>query len=61
MLALNRMGVEVAGYEYNPALVELGRKLLEEDGCPPSLYVSDANVYPASCEQSDAHAVGIAE
>jgi hypothetical protein len=58
MLALNRRGIEVDGYEYNPALVELGNALLAEEGWAPSLYPAPANRLPGGAKAYDGVIVG---
>ena len=58
MLALNRMGLRVDGYEYNPGLVSVGNTLLAEEGFPPTLAVGPANGLPAGNKQYDGVIVG---
>ncbi len=58
MLALNRMGLRVDGYEYNPGLVSVGNTLLAEEGFPPTLAVGPANGLPAGDKQYDGVIVG---
>jgi hypothetical protein len=40
VLALRRMGIRAMGYEYNPALVELGNRILREEGFEEALAVA---------------------
>lgn len=58
MLALNRMGLRVDGFEYNPGLVEVGNSLLTEDGFEPTLFQGPANAVPPGSKQYDGAIVG---
>jgi hypothetical protein len=58
MLALNKLGVRVDGYEHNPALVELGNKLLSEDGWPCTLSPGPASALLPGPKQYDGAIVG---
>jgi hypothetical protein len=58
MLALNRMGIQVEGYEYNPHLVRLGNQLLSEEGWQPNIYAGPANELPPGMQLYDGTIVG---
>lgn len=58
MLAMNQMGYRTEGFEYNPALVDLGNTLLLENGWTPSIAPGPANGVPPGSKQYDAIIVG---
>jgi hypothetical protein len=57
-LALHRKGIEVDGFEYNPALVELGNALLSDEGCAASIRPAPANAVPPGSNQYDGIIIG---
>jgi hypothetical protein len=57
-LALNKLGLRVDGYEYNPALVKLGNELLTEDGYPATLQAGPADALPPGSQQYDGAILG---
>jgi hypothetical protein len=58
VLALNRMGYRADGFEYNPSLVDIGNKVLAEDGWAPTIYPGPANELPPGSTQYDGVIVG---
>jgi SAM-dependent methyltransferase len=59
VIALAERGFEVAGFEPNQALVDAGRRLIEERGLQSaSLELSERDGFPAGAPQCDAVVVG---
>ena len=57
-LALAKKGIQVKGYEYNPALVKVANALLQEDGRPPSIESGPADSLPPGSDQHDGAILG---